>query len=154
MKYIPKKHYPNVLLMLLCILTPYSTIHSGMEWYGPLLFHFTHANFWHFLINALYLLQFCPRWTTVGLSYFIASACAEMPFVAMFAPTCGLSGMCFAMQARHDAAWRVLNWRLLGTNTIMAFFPMFNWKLHLTAYVISFAIWKLFYLNKERKQKM
>jgi hypothetical protein len=45
----------------------------------------------------------------------------------------------------------IWNWRLLLFNFAFAVFPMFNWKIHLISYLISFTIWQLRkYLGKYR----
>lgn len=140
-------------LLLLCLVLPSAALPPQKATIcikDAMLFHFSHANIWHFAVNALFLARFKPRWSTVLLSYFVASACGEMAFAGVSAPTCGISAMCFAMIARHDVAWRVLNWQLLLVNGITAFLPMFNWKIHLASYALSFALWKLIYLARSK----
>lgn len=143
-----KKYGSTFLLLALCATLPeaYFGADYGIE--GHFLYHFTHANLFHLLSNFIFLAYFKPRWTTALASYFIASGASFMPFVGMSVPTCGMSGMCFAMIARHDVAWRVLNWRLLALNSVFILLPNVNWKLHFVSYFLSFILWKIFYLIK------
>ena len=145
-----KKYAPSLLLLLLCAVLPRTMLSTPPSLSEALLFHFTHANVFHFAVNALFLVSFKPRWTTALAAFFIASAAAYLPFTGMSAPTCGISGICFAMIARRDVAWRVLNWNLLLLNIPTIFLPMFNWKLHLASYILSFILWKIIYLRRKK----
>lgn len=140
--------FPTVLLFFICgisCLFPKIGFGEGQPWYSMFVYHFFHANIFHLVANFVFLACFRPRWTTILESYLVATACAYGPLTGVSMPTCGISAMCFAMIARHDVAWRVLNWRLLLFNTALMVFPTFNWKIHLVSYIVSFAIWKIIY---------
>lgn len=146
-----KKLLPTFFLLLLCIAVPKSAFGGGEPWYGALLFHFTHANIFHILGNFAVIARFKPRWTSLPWAYLSASAAAICPFSGMSVPTCGISALVFALLARRDALLGIWNWRLLLVNFAFAIFPVFNWKIHLISYLISFTIWQLRkYLGKYR----
>lgn len=146
-----KKLLPTLFLLLLCITVPKSAFGGGEPWYGVLLFHFSHANIFHLLGNFAVIARFKPRWTSLPWAYLSASAAAICPFSGMSVPTCGISALVFALLARRDALLGIWNWRLLLFNFAFAVFPMFNWKIHLISYLISFTIWQLRkYLGKYR----
>lgn len=144
-----RKFLPILALFALCMVVPAAYFGSNEPISGNFLYHFTHANIFHLASNFIFLAYFKPRWSTVLPSYLIASAASFVPFTSVYLPTCGLSAMCFAMIARHDVAWRVLNWRLLVFNLALIFVPNANWKIHFVSYAISFITWKLYYHLKE-----
>lgn len=148
-----RKYLPSFILLALCAITPSAYFGAEYGADGAWLYHFTHANIFHLLSNFIFLAYFRPRWSTVLQSYLIASACVYLPFTALSEPTCGISAMCFAMIARRDVAWRVLNWRLLMFNTALIVLPHANWKIHLASYLIAFLIWKIEYTIKERRNR-
>ena len=148
-----RRYGPSFLLLALCAISPSAYFGAGYGIEGNFLYHFTHANLFHLLSNLIFLAYFKPRWSTALASYFIASGASFMAFSGMSLPTCGLSGMCFAMIARHDVAWRVLNWRLFALNLVFILLPSANWKLHFVSYIISFALWKIFYVLKASRSQ-
>lgn len=149
MKLYIKPYMPALLLLALCACTPKAYFGPGQPWYGCLLYHFTHANIFHLLGNGLVIAKFKPRWVNLPVAYLSATMAATCPFSAVSAPTCGISGMIFAMLARRDALLGIKPWRIIGINFLLAFIPAYNWKIHLMAYLISFACWSLInYQNK------
>ena len=138
-----KPYLPAAFLLLMCLVVPKAYFGKAEPWYGALLYHFTHANIFHFLGNALVIVRFKPRWVNVPVAYLSASAAAIYPFSAMSVPTCGISGMIFAMLARRDALLRLKPWRMLLLNSALAFIPAYNWKIHLFSYTISYIIWRI-----------
>ena len=136
------RSYATALLLLaLCLCVPKAYFGPGQPWYGPFLYHFTHANIFHLLGNWLVIARFKPRWVTLPVAYLSATAAAICPFSAMSAPTCGISGMVFAMLARRDALLGIKPWRIMGLNVLLAFVPTYNWRIHLLAYLFSFGFW-------------
>lgn len=142
------KYATTLVLLALCAMAPKECFFQGCHSAGNWLYHFTHANIFHLLANFAYIVSFKPRWSTIPVAYLIASGVSYLPFVSLSLHTCGISAMCFAMQARHDVAWRVINWRLLLANMIFAFVPCVNWRLHLAAYLTAILIWKIIYRLK------
>lgn len=138
-----KEYLPGVGLLVLCIVLPYGTYSTIRDWQGILLFHFTHANIFHLLANFSVIARFKPRWASLPWAYLSATTAAICPFSGMSIPTCGISAMIFAMLARRDAILGIWNWKLLVVNLMLGIIPNINWRIHLFAYLISFAIWKI-----------
>jgi membrane associated rhomboid family serine protease len=138
-----KDYLPAITLFALCLVMPRGAFGAGEPWYGPLVYHFTHVNIFHLLTNWLVIARFKPRWINVPCAYLSASAAAYCPLIEVSVPTCGMSAMVFALLARRDAILGIWNWQLLLFNFVFAFFPNFNWKIHLMSYLIAFAFWRL-----------
>lgn len=106
-----------------------------------LFYHFDHANIFHLALNLWALYQFKPRWKTVVVAYAVSSLAALLPFSSVAMPTCGLSGMLMAAYARKYAEFRLPIWKPISANMVFALFPMFNWKIHLVSFLISYLVW-------------
>lgn len=144
-----RPYLPAAALLALCAVMPEAYFGASEPWHGALLYHFTHANIWHFAGNGLILAKFRPRWASIPPAYLSASAAAIMPFTGFLEPTCGLSGMIFAFLARRDALLGIRPWRLMALNLLLAIVPHYNWKIHLVSYAISYVAWRL--IMKYRK---
>lgn len=139
-----KKYTTTILLLALCIILPKGYVGHGESSLGPLLFHFTHANLLHLCLNFYFIFLFRPRWLTVFVSYFIATLVSVFPAVWMALPTCGMSGMCFAMLSRYDAARNIFRWRLLLMNALLGLIPSFNAKIHIACYISAYIYWRIY----------
>ena len=146
-----KKYAPCGLLLLLCAITPEAYFSSKTGLTEAALYHFTHTSIFHMALNFVVMARFCPRWVNVPVAYLSATASALAPFSGMSAPTCGISGIIFAMLARRDALLGVKNYMLLLTCIATGLLPMFNWKIHILSYAISFAIWRVLKLTYYRR---
>ena len=142
------RYTATVLLLLLCIVLPKAYFGHGESSSGPLLYHFTHAGWLHLAINFFFILTFKPRLSTAAVAYIIATALAFCPLLWRDMPTCGLSGMCFAMLARWDAPRRNPRWWLMLANLALCLLPSFNGYIHIACYLTGYAIWKVFYAHK------
>lgn len=132
-----------VLLGAGCLLIPKNYITSQTAITAALTYHFTHANVWHLLLNGMFLVKFKPRWKSTLSGWLCASMAALLPFSACDEPTCGMSGMCYAMAARSDVWHGSPNIFLLLSNIPLAFAGGFNWKIHLLSYSISYMLWNV-----------
>jgi hypothetical protein len=136
---------PSMFIALVCI--EFYIFHANFAFstncalVNRLLFHFSHANIYHLLINLIALFQFRPRWKTCFVAYIVSTSCAFIPVVSLSVPTLGLSGFIMACYARKYASWQMNPLYLIGINVILAFLPNFNWRIHVVAFLISYAIW-------------
>ena len=131
------------LLGACCLLAPEAYVTEGTDPACAALYHFTHANAWHLALNALFILRFKPRWKSTLSGWLCASLAALCPSAACGEPTCGMSGMCYAMAARSDVWHGSPNPWLLLSNIPLALTGHFNWKIHLLSYSISYALWSI-----------
>lgn len=141
---IDRRLWPSICIALVCVvcmLLPKAMFGSGYPWWSGFLYHFSHANIFHLLLNLWALFQFKPRWKTCAVGYVASSLAAMIPFAAMAAPTCGLSGFLMAAFARKYAEFRLPIWKPLLVNMVFVFFPMFNWKIHLLSFLIGYVLW-------------
>ena len=117
------------------------TFGVGAPWWRCFVYHFDHANIFHLALNLWALYQFKPRWKTCVVAYIASSISALMPFSSVALPTCGLSGMLMAAYARQYAEFRLPLWKPVVVNMVFALFPMFNWKIHLVSFILSYLWW-------------
>ena len=136
------------LLVICCLAVPraYVTPHTSLL--SALTYHFTHANAWHVALNFLFLLRYKPRWKSALSGWLCASVAALSPLAACTMPTCGLTGMCYAMIARSDVWYGRPNWVLLLSNVPLALWGGFNWKIHLLSYTLSYILWAILHRRK------
>lgn len=137
-----------VVLLVCCAAIPRAYLTKQGDWQEALLFHFTHANVLHLLVNFLFLFRFKPRWRSAVFGWSAASLAAFLPLCACDLPTCGLSGVCYAMAARSNAYTRKPDWWLLVANIPMALTGVFNWRLHIMSYLISYLSWTIYLQTK------
>lgn len=134
--------WPCVVLTLLCAVGYWFDFTFGCNpWWMCFLYHFDHANIFHLALNLWALYQFKPRWKTCAVAYVVSSAAALFPFSSVALPTCGLSGFLMAAYARKYAEFRMPLWKPILVNMVFALFPMFNWKIHLVSFLISYLVW-------------
>lgn len=140
-----KKLLPTITITAVCVtaqLTSHTfTFYSQCGAAGHLLYHFSHANIFHLALNLLALFSFVPRTSTCMVAYIAATVASYLPFMGMDAPTCGLSAFVFAAYARKYYFWRMPVWRLLAANVALALVPWFNWKIHISAFLLSYLMW-------------
>ena len=105
------------------------------------LYHFSHANIFHLLVNLLALWQFRPRWGTCFVAYVISSIASCLPFASLSIPTCGLSAFLFACYARNFVAWHRSWYTLALIQFALALIPNVNWRIHLISFFISYLYW-------------
>lgn len=135
--------WPSIALTALCLIGYWMNLTFGAEqpWWMCFFYHFDHANIFHLALNLWALYQFKPRWKTVIVAYAVSSLAALLPFSSVAMPTCGLSGMLMAAYARKYAEFRLPIWKPIAVNMVFALFPMFNWKIHLVSFLISYLVW-------------
>lgn len=125
----------------------------GMPLYNAFLYHFQHANIFHLAGNLLVLYQLRQIWlkgkcsTIINftIAYFCASIAALCPLTWKELPTCGLSAVIFALVAQANAKNKQLNMKLIAINSLLAFIPAYNWRIHLAAYLLAYTIWRVLY---------
>lgn len=136
---------PSLLITVACIAC-YGiglTFGEGAPWWRCMVYHVDHANIFHLALNLWALWQFRPRWATCGVAFAASSLAAILPLTWMDAPTCGLSGFLMAAYARGYAEYKKPLWKPIVVNMLFVLFPMFNWKIHLVSFLISYAVWYL-----------
>jgi hypothetical protein len=148
-------YIPALIILALCLppllapslraFIPSSTPASHPSTINPLLYHFTHASILHLITNAAALLYFRPRWATAAVAYATASLAALCPITHLALPTCGLSGLISAAFARRYAAHRLPPWQFILPNLLFAFFPNFNYRIHILSFILAYIIWKIYY---------
>lgn len=148
------RYLPSILITLVCVVFFIMGIKIGFTG-SPcirtaLLYHFSHANIFHMLANMICLFQFHPRWKTCAVAFAAASVASFIPYMSMALPTYGLSAFLFAAYARKFATWRLNPWKLIAFNLLFIFIPVFNWKIHLSAFGISYLIWYGYSWRKKR----
>ena len=78
-----------------------------------------------------------------------AYICASLPALCSLTwkelPTCGLSAIIFALIAQANAKQHYFNWKLLILNSILALIPAYNWRIHMAAYILAYATWRVLY---------
>lgn len=102
---------------------------------------FSHANFYHLLLNIIVLLQFRPRVKTCIVAYIASVLAGFIPWANMEIPTCGLSGFLMACYARkyHSHRWSIAGIVLI--NLLFAFIPLLNYKIHLFSFFIAYTFY-------------
>lgn len=144
---IVRYNLPASLLIGVCCIAgmclPRVTYYDGCPWWGYVLYHFSHANVFHLALNLWGLFAFRPRWATCAVGFVSASIASLLPFCSVSLPTCGLSGFLMAAYARKYAEYRLPMWKPILVNMVFFFLPMFNWKIHIVSFLISYAIWRL-----------
>lgn len=147
---------PSLIIALTCIFFQYFSISVHCTLHSPLhcklLYLFSHANIFHLIVNLIALFQFRPRVKTCVVGYVVSVAVMFLPFAYTSLPTCGLSGFLMACYARRYCAWKLsVKWLLLS-NLMLAFIPVFNWKVHLLCFVIAYLIYgSLSYIRTYRR---
>lgn len=141
-----KKHHlqPSLMIGFCCLMgmcLPRATFYVGCPWWGHVLYHFSHANVFHLALNLWSLFAFRPRWMTCAIGLASASISSLLPFCSVSLPTCGLSGFLMAAYARKYAEHRMPIWKVLAVNMVFVFIPMFNWKIHLVSFLLSYVLW-------------
>lgn len=116
---------------------------EGSGLLDALTYHFCHANIFHLALNLYALLRFCPRPLTCLVGFVSATVAALIPWCHMALPTCGLSGMIMACYARKYQSWRLDMTRLAVINVILAFFPFFNWKIHIVSFILAYCFYEI-----------
>ena len=140
---VERQLWPSIWLTLLCLVGYWAefTFGVGCPWWMCFLYHFDHANVFHLALNLWALYQFKPRWKTCAVAYVVSSLAALLPLSSVSMPTCGLSGLLMAAYARKYAEFRMPLWKPIAVNMVFAVFPMFNWKIHLVSFLISYIVW-------------
>lgn len=135
--------WPSIVLTMLCVVGYWFNLMFGesQPWWMCFFYHFDHANIFHLVLNLWALYQFKPRWKTVIVAYAVSSLSALLPFSSVALPTCGMSGLLMAAYARKYAEFRMPLWKPIAVNMLFALFPMFNWKIHLVSFLISYIAW-------------
>ena len=139
-----KEYLMTGLLLVACLAAPqaYGVVGCGSR--EGRRYHFTQANVCQRLLNFMFLIRYKPLWRSTLFGWITASIAAYMPICAMDLPTCGLSGMCFAMIARSNAYQKRISWIAVLSNIPMALVGVFNWRLHIMSYLISFISWTVY----------
>lgn len=135
--------WPSIVLTMLCAIGYWFSLTFGGSnpWWMCFFYHFDHANIFHLALNLWALYQFKPRWKTCAVAYIVSSVAALLPFVSVSLPTCGSSGLLMAAYARKYAEFRMPIWKPIAANMVFALFPMFNWKIHLVSFLLSYLVW-------------
>ena len=140
-----------------CMLGAEWTYESGSTLADYMLYHFGHANVWHWAANALVLWRFRPRASTWIVAYAVSTAAAVIDSELWGMETCGMSALACAAVARKHAAWRnESGWR---ERTIMCLYGLavfavlpwrVNWHVHMIAFGMGYAVWRAWYGWKGR----
>lgn len=140
---VDKRLWSSILLTVLCMVGYWLNLMFGADqpWWMCFVYHFDHANVFHLALNLWALYQFKPRWKTCAVAYAVSSVAALLPFSSVALPTCGLSGLLMAAYARQYAEFRLPIWKPIAVNMVFALLPMFNWKIHLVSFLISYLVW-------------
>lgn len=140
---VDRQLWPAIFITLGCLVgfCMDLTFGAGRPWWMCIVYHFDHANIFHLALNLWALYQFKPRWKTCVVAYATSSLAALIPFVSVSLPTCGLSGLLMAAYARKYAEFRLPLWKPIAVNMVFALFPMFNWKIHLVSFLVSYLVW-------------
>ena len=135
--------WPCVILTLLCAVGYWFDLTFGSDapWWRCFVYHFDHANIFHLALNLWAMYQFKPRWKTFAVAYIVSSTAALLPLSSVALPTCGLSGLLMAAYARKYAEFRMPIWKPIAVNMVFALLPMFNWKIHLVSFLLSYLVW-------------
>jgi membrane associated rhomboid family serine protease len=139
-----KRLWPSICLSLLCMVgmaLPKATFGEGCAWWGHVLYHFSHANIYHLILNLWGLFAFRPRFSTCVIAFISSTLASLIPFACMSSQTCGLSGFLMASYARKYAEYELPLWRPIVANMLFVCFPMFNWRIHLLSFFIAYVIW-------------
>ena len=139
-----KEYLMTGLLLVACMAAPQAYVVEGCGIKEGMLYHFTHANVFHLLLNVMFLIRYKPLWRSTLFGWITASIAACIPICSVELPTCGLSGICFAMIARSNAYQKRISWIAVLSNIPMALVGVFNWRLHLMSYLISFISWTVY----------
>lgn len=141
---VDRQLWPAIFITLGCLVgfCMNLTFGDGCPWWRCLVYHFDHANVFHLALNLWALFQFKPRWKTCAVGYIASSVVALLPFSSVALPTCGLSGFLMAAYARTYAERRLPLWKPILVNTAFILLPMFNWKIHLVSFLISYVLWR------------
>lgn len=147
---------PSFFITIICVtsqlLFKYSISHVNTDVTSYLLYIFSHANIFHFAVNIIGLYQFKPRVKTCIIGYISSVLAGMIPFAQIDLPTCGLSGFLMACYARRYYSHKLSFKYLLIANLIMAFIPVFNWKIHLLSFFIAYIIYgTLHYISIYRR---
>lgn len=147
---------PSIVIALTCIIFHLFSINEQCSLHSALhckLFNiFSHSNIFHLIVNLIALFQFRPRIKTCLIAYIVSVVVVFIPLAHMDMPTCGLSGFLMACYARRYYAWKLsVKWLLLS-NLMLAFIPVFNWKVHLLCFIISYLTYgSLSYIRTHRR---
>lgn len=151
-----ERFVPSILIAMTCILFHllsihvHCVLHSAL--YCKLLYLFSHSNIFHLAVNLIALFRFRPRPKTCLIAYAVSVAVVFMPFAHASLPTCGLSGFLMACYARRYYSWKInVKWILLS-NLLLAFIPVFNWRVHLLCFALAYLVYgSLSYIRKYRR---
>lgn len=141
---------PTTTLLLACLLTPAEHYNTHIGFVSALLCQFTHDNIFHLAANLAFIACFLPRWATIAEGVAVGTAAV---ILSRQEATCGLSAICLAMAARHTTAWRKPPWEMLIAGAALAIITLLtpatiNIKAHLYAYIISAALWRIYYQGR------
>lgn len=148
-----KKYLPTAVVAVLCLagfFLPECGVGHDQPWQHALLFHFSHANVFHLAGNLWFLVWFHPRWSTLAVSYVVATLAALLPISWVAAPTVGLSALLFAAVARSYVTWHSSVWKLLAVNMAVGLLPMINGRMHVASFLAAYTVWKLISLQRKR----
>lgn len=148
------KYVPSILIATACVIGFFLPSHAftadtAVE--EAFLYHFSHANIFHLLVNLYCLFQFYPRWKTCFVAFIVSSASALLPIAALDIPTCGLSAFIFACYARKFVSWHLPLWKPLLVQVLVAFMPLVNWRIHLISFILSYIVWYGIYSRRHTR---
>ena len=140
-----KRLIPSLIIALTSVILQLAGKHFYFDTnsipYDHFLYTFTHANIFHLSLNLIALFQFKPRVKTCLIGYVSCVLASFVPLASMPLPTCGMSGFIMGCYARRYHAYKLNLWRIILSNIVMAFIPLFNWRIHLLSFLIAYIIY-------------
>lgn len=142
------KFFPSTVIAVCCTVFFCLSLHfdfcRDFSLMRSCLYHFSHANVFHLVLNLVALFQFRPRWGTCIIAFVCASVASMVPFTASTAEgTCGLSGFLFAAYARRYATWREKPYILLLSVFAAGLLPHVNWRIHIVSFSLSYIYYEI-----------
>lgn len=141
----PTRLVPSLIIAFTCVTLQLAGKHfyfdTGSSPYDHLLYTFTHANVFHLSLNLIALFRFKPRVKTCLIGYVSCVLASFVPLASLAEPTCGMSGLIMGCYARRYHAYKLSLWRITLGNVVMAFIPLFNWRIHLLSFLIAYVIY-------------
>ena len=136
-----KRLIPSLIIALTSVILQLAGKHFYFDTnsipYDHFLYTFAHGNIFHLSLNLIALFQFKPRVKTCLIGYVSCVLASFVPLASLPVPTCGMSG--FIMGCYLSLILSL--WRIILSNIVRAFIPLFNWRIHLLSFLIAYIIY-------------